>query len=162
RQDLSGALSPTDGRRESRLPTLPGPRPLPLVYLQRVRQRGRAGQWLFDPLQDWTYRCPLESPDRGNDQDGHDQPRSGRLVRLLLMRRRAGTTASCNWKGDGYRSWAGSLCHPQRWNTYLLSRLVQESRTCLENGATPCLTPQEGEPSQAQGASLVGESASES
>jgi putative transposase len=41
-------------------------------------------------------------PHTRNDQDGHAQPRSGRLVCVFLVRRCAGTTASCDGTGDGY------------------------------------------------------------
>ena len=91
------------GGREGGLPALSGARPLPLLHLQGVRQRGDAGQWLPGPVQDRAYRRPLVASAGGHAQDRHDQPRSGRVVCLLLLRGCARTALAPYWTGNRHR-----------------------------------------------------------
>ena len=90
------------GRADAGLSALPRARPLQQLHLPTGGRAWRraTGQWLPGPVQDRAHRRALVAPNGGHAQDGHDHPRSGRLVCLLLLRGCASAAASCHWTGD--------------------------------------------------------------
>ena len=97
---------------------------------------------------------------------GHDQQRSGRLVRLLLLRRRADTALARDRAGSRHRLRARILRHAQRWHAHPHARLLPQGRALsgqMLSGQMPASDrqTQEGQPAQAQGSLCPGKSLSD-
>jgi hypothetical protein len=83
----------------------------------------------------------LVPPNRRDAQDGHNQPGSGRVVRVFLLCGCAHSTIARNRAGNRDRSWARGIRYPVGWRTHLFARLVSQGRASPENGPTQSLAP---------------------
>ena len=95
-------------------------------------------------------------------QDRHDLTRGRRVVCLHFLRGCACATVAATGQETGIDLGIEAFATLSDGTRIFQPRLVPQSRAGAENGATACLTTQEGEQSQAQGSQAARQGASDS